>query len=82
MAVTIRFLRQGAKKNPQYMIVAVDSPKKRDGEYLEKLGYYYPKAEKTSDKLKVNAESLNVWLKKGAQMSQSARQVLKSIAKS
>jgi small subunit ribosomal protein S16 len=42
MAVMIRLSRQGAKKNPQYLVVAVDSAKKRDGAYLANLGHYSP----------------------------------------
>jgi len=77
MAVTLRLSRQGAKKNPQYLVVAVDSAKKRDGEYLENLGQYYPKAKNAKDKIKVNLEAIQNWQKKGAQMSQTVSQLLK-----
>ncbi len=76
MAVTIRLSRQGAKKNPQYLIVAVDSAKKRDGEYLENLGHYYPKAKSPQDKVKVNLEAVAAWKAKGAQMSQTVGQLV------
>ena len=81
MAVSIRLARQGAKKRPQYMIIAVDSSKKRDGAYLENLGHYYPKATTTAEKVKVNLEAVNAWIAKGAQPSQTVGQLLKSIAK-
>lgn len=81
MAVTIRLSRQGAKKNPQYMVVAVDSASKRDGAYLEKLGLYFPKAKTPQEKIKVNQEAVNAWLAKGAQVSQTVGQLLKSTAK-
>ena len=81
MAVTIRLSRQGAKKNPQYLIVAVDSAKKRDGAYLEKLGHYYPKAKAAKDKIKVNVEAVKTWQSKGAQVSQTVGQLLKILAK-
>ena len=42
MAVKIRLHRMGAKKNPFYRIVAIDSRKSRDGEYIEQIGYYNP----------------------------------------
>jgi len=77
MAVTIRFQRQGAKKNPQYLIVAMNSMKPRDGEYLEKLGYYYPKAQKDADKVKVNSDAVKAWIAKGAQLSAPAGRLLK-----
>jgi len=80
MAVMIRLQRQGAKKNPQYLVVAVDSAKKRDGEYLERLGHYYPKAAETKDKMKVNLEAVKAWQAKGAQTSQTVGQLLKTLA--
>ncbi|HUP57259.1 MAG TPA: 30S ribosomal protein S16 [Bdellovibrionota bacterium] len=79
--VTIRLARQGAKKHPQYLIVAVDSMKKRDGAYLEKLGHYYPKAAESKDKIQVNLEAVNAWKSKGAQVTQTVGQLLKRLAK-
>lgn len=81
MAVTIRLSRQGAKKQPQYLVVALDSNKKRDGAYLQKLGHYFPKAAKTEDKFKVNLEAIRAWQAKGAQVSQTVGQLLKTLAK-
>lgn len=81
MAVTIRLSRQGAKKNPQYLVIAVDSQKKRDGAYLENLGHYYPKAKNKEDKVKVNLEAVRAWQAKGAQVSQTVGQLLKIISK-
>lgn len=81
MAVTIRLTRQGSKKNPQYLIIAVDSAKKRDGAHLESLGHYYPKAKATADKVKVNLEAVKAWQAKGAQCSQTVGQLLKTLAK-
>lgn len=80
MAVTIRLSRQGAKKNPQYLVVAVDSAKKRDGAYLENLGHYYPKAKEAKDKIKVNQDAIKSWVAKGAQMSQTVGQLLKTLS--
>jgi ribosomal protein S16 len=53
MSVTIRLSRQGAKKNPNYLIVATSERGKRDGAYLQNLGQYFPKAKAAKDKLKV-----------------------------
>jgi small subunit ribosomal protein S16 len=80
MAVTIRLSRQGAKKNPQYLIVAVDSAKKRDGAHLENLGHYYPKAKTNAEKVKVNVEAVKAWRSKGAQYSETVGQLLKNLA--
>jgi small subunit ribosomal protein S16 len=81
MAVTIRLSRQGAKKHPQYLIVAVDSSKKRDGAYLANLGHYYPKAKESKDKVKVNLDAVKSWQARGAQVSQTVGQLLKTLAK-
>ena len=81
MAVTIRLSRQGAKKNPQYLIVAVDSAKKRDGAYLQNLGHYFPKAKEPKDKIKVDQDAIRSWQAKGAQFSQTVGQLLTGLAK-
>lgn len=81
MSVTIRLSRQGAKKHPQYLVVAVDSTKKRDGAYLEKLGYYFPKSKDAKDKVKLNLDQIKAWQAKGAQVSETVGQLLKIKAK-
>jgi small subunit ribosomal protein S16 len=80
MPVHIRFSRQGAKKHPHYLVVAVDAAKKRDGAFLEKLGYYTPKAKDPKDKLKVNLEAVKAWQAKGATVSETLGQLLKNIS--
>ncbi len=77
MAVKIRLSRHGTNKAPTFFVVAADSMSCRDGQFLEKLGQYTPKAAKPSDKLKVNREALQVWLSKGAQMTRTVGQLLK-----
>ena len=81
MGVMIRLSRQGAKKNPQYLVVAMDSAKKRDGAYLEKLGHYFPKAKNEADKLKVNLDAFKAWQAKGAQVTKTVGQLFKGLAK-
>jgi small subunit ribosomal protein S16 len=80
MAVHIRLSRQGAKKQPNYLVVAVDSSKKRDGAYLEKLGQYFPKVANAKEKLKINLPALKAWQAKGAQMLQTVGQLVKKLA--
>jgi len=81
MSVTIRLSRQGAKKNPNYLIVATSERGKRDGAYLQNLGQYFPKAKAAKDKLKVNLEAVNAWIAKGAKTTQTVGQLLKTLAK-
>ncbi len=82
MAVRIRLARHGAKKNPIYTVVAQDSNKKRDGEYLERFGQYWPNAEKAEDKFKGDVEAIQAWQAKGAQVSETVGLLLKSLPKS
>jgi len=77
----IRLSRRGAKKQPHYIIVAVDKANRRDGEYLEKLGQYFPKAKEHKDKVKINMTALAAWQKKGALLSETVGQLLKKQAK-
>lgn len=80
MSVKIRLSRQGAKKNAEYLIVAVDSAKKRDGEYLAKLGHYYPKGKTAAEKLKLNTAQYNQWIAQGAVPTQTVGQLVKTQA--
>jgi len=73
--VKLRLKRMGTIDKPFYRIVAVDSRKKRDGKYLESLGYYDPKTEPLT--LKVNAERTLYWLGVGAQPSDTVRSLLR-----
>lgn len=63
MAVKIRLTRMGAKGHPVYRIVATDSRARRDGEYLEKIGNYYPC---DSTETKIDEELALKWLNRGA----------------
>ncbi len=63
MAVKIRLTRMGAKKHPIYRIVATDSRSRRDGQYLELIGNYYPCDQKDT---KINEEVALKWLNRGA----------------
>ena len=62
MAVKLRLTRMGAKKRPTYRIVATDSRRPRDGQYLEIVGTYNPK---TKD-VKINEDVAMKWLNTGA----------------
>jgi small subunit ribosomal protein S16 len=73
--VKIRMARGGRKNRPIYTIVATNSRSPRDGQFLEKLGQYDPKAAET---LKyVNVEGIKTWLSKGAQLSDTLKSLLK-----
>ncbi len=69
MAVKLRLTRMGAKKRPTYRIVATDSRRPRDGQYLELIGTYAPLDSVT----KINEEVALKWLNSGAQPTDTVR---------
>jgi small subunit ribosomal protein S16 len=75
MPVRIRLTRMGSKRRPFYRIVVVDSRGKRDGGFLEQIGQYNPIV--TPHEFKLDEEKVFEWLKKGAQLSDGARDLLK-----
>jgi small subunit ribosomal protein S16 len=77
MAVRIRLKRMGSKRRPFYRFVVVDSRGKRDGGFLDQIGYYNPIAEPYE--IEVDEEKVFSWLGKGAQMSDGARDLLKKV---
>jgi len=76
MAVKIRLKRMGAKKRPCYRLVVADSRAKRDGNVIESIGTYMPLNE---EKYNVNKEVALNWLKKGAQPTDTARNILSEV---
>ncbi len=79
MAVKVRLTRMGSKKHPFYRIVAINSETRRDGRPLEFLGHYNPMVEPAD--VKVNMERLNIWMERGAELSDTVRTLLKRQAK-
>lgn len=75
MSVKIRLARGGRKKLARYRIVAADSRARRDGRFLENLGYYNPQA--TPKEFKINASRVDYWLTVGAEVSQTVQNLLK-----
>src|SRR6185503_7031800 len=70
MPVVIRMARAGTKKRPVYHIVAADSRAPRDGRFIERLGYFNPLLPKEkTERLKLDLEKVQAWMKKGAQPS-------------
>lgn len=67
MATVVRLTRMGRKKKPFYRIVVTDSRKRRDGGWIESIGFYNPLSQ--SAQVKVDQERLNYWKSVGAKMS-------------
>jgi len=74
--VRLRFRRVGGKGQPSYRLVAADKESPRDGKFLEVVGFYNPRTEPATITLK--EDRIFDWLSKGAQLSDSAKQVLQT----
>lgn len=74
MAVRIRLLRMGRKKKPFYRIVVMDSHTRRDGRYLDKVGFYNPIARPAE--VRIDKDKVLEWLKKGATPSKTVFNLL------
>lgn len=74
MAVKIRLTRMGSKKKPVYRIVASDSRRPRDGQYIELIGTYNPLVNPAD--IKVNKELAKKWLRNGAEPTDTVRSIL------
>jgi small subunit ribosomal protein S16 len=75
--VIIRLSRGGATKRAFYHIVVADSRKARDGRYIERIGFFNPKAATHEPKLKVNLERVEFWVARGAQTSDRVSDLIK-----
>ena len=75
MATKIRLARAGAKKRPFYQVVVADERSRRDGRFIENMGTYDPT--KNPAVVKLNEEKIIAWLGKGAQPTDTVRQLLK-----
>jgi len=70
MSLKIRLARAGTKKRPVYHVVVADSRAPRDGRFIERLGYFNPLLPKEkTERLKLDLEKVQAWMKKGAQPS-------------
>ncbi|MEO0096045.1 MAG: 30S ribosomal protein S16 [candidate division WOR-3 bacterium] len=70
--VKIRLRRMGRHNSPFYRIVAIDSRKARDGEYIENLGHYDPR---TKD-LQIKGDRVEYWLSKGAKPTDTVAKLI------
>ncbi len=74
MAVKLRLMRMGKKKQPTYRIVAADSHSPRDGRFIEIVGTYAPRSEPSA--VSVDNARAVAWLEKGAQPTETVRKLL------
>ncbi len=75
--VTIRLARGGSKKRPFYHVVVTDSRNRRDGRYIERLGFFNPVAQGQEERLRVDKDRIAHWVGLGAQTSERVASLLK-----
>ncbi|HEU4709506.1 MAG TPA: 30S ribosomal protein S16 [Methylophilaceae bacterium] len=78
--VIIRLARGGAKKTPFYSVVVADSRNRRDGRFIERVGFYNPLAKEGVEGLRLNSERIDYWRGKGAQLSDCVARLVKQFS--
>ena len=74
--VTIRLARHGSKKHPFYHLAVAEKTEKRDGRFIERIGFYNPVARGKEEELRIDLERADYWLGVGAQPSERVRQLI------
>lgn len=75
--VVIRMARGGAKNRPFYNIVVADSRMPRDGRFIERIGFYNPKAAESEPRYRIALDRVAHWVGVGAQPSDAVRKIIK-----
>lgn len=79
--VTIRLARGGAKKRPFYGIMVADQRRSPRGRFIERVGFFNPRATGGEERLRIDTERVEYWISKGAQPSDRVASLLKQFAK-
>lgn len=77
MALKIRLRQQGRRNHPFYRVVVADAEAPREGRYLDNLGWYNPLEANVEKSLHLEPEKIEEWLKKGAQITDGVRPLIK-----
>ena len=75
--VVIRLARGGSKKRPFYNVVATDSRNRRDGRFVERVGFYNPVAGEGQEGLRLALDRVSYWTSNGAQLSPVVARLVK-----
>jgi small subunit ribosomal protein S16 len=78
--VVIRLSRGGAKARPFFHIVVADKRARRDGNFIERLGFYNPIAKDNEESVRIAQDRLTYWRSVGAQASPTVERLLKQAA--
>ncbi len=79
--VVIRLARGGAKRRPFYHVVVTDNRNKRDGRYIERLGFFNPIANGQDKRLELKMDRIDHWKSRGAKLSDRVASLVKEQAK-
>lgn len=74
--VTIRLARHGAKKKPFYHVTVAERSAKRDGRFIERVGFYNPVARGQEEELRIDLPRVDYWLSTGAQPTDRVSQLV------
>ena len=77
--LAIRLMRMGAKKSPSYRVVVKEKLSKRDGAYVENVGFYNPT--RNPAEVRLDLARVNYWLGRGAQPTDTVRQLIRQQTK-
>lgn len=75
--VIIRLARGGGVKRPFFNMVVADSRRARDGRFIERIGFYDPKAPEGRERLRIDGARLTHWTGKGARLSDTVARLVK-----
>ena len=75
--VTIRLSRGGSKKRPFYAILVADQRRSTRGRFIERIGFFNPRARGAEEELRLDTDRLEHWVGTGAQMSDRVNQLYK-----
>jgi small subunit ribosomal protein S16 len=75
--VVIRLARGGAKKRPYFNVVVADSRNRRDGRFIERVGFYNPIAREGEESLRLAHDRISFWKGRGAKLSETVEGLLK-----
>jgi len=79
--VVIRLARGGAKKRPFYNVVVTDSRSRRDGRFIERVGFYNPVAAAHEEGLRIAHDRIAYWREHGAKLSDTVSMLVERAAK-
>lgn len=80
--VVVRLARGGSHNRPYFHIVVADSRARRDGRFIEKIGFYNPLVGGDLESFRINLERFNYWVSVGAQASPAVKKLIKNNKKS